>query len=61
MPRLSKPDNEKLVLHSLRISPLARERLAALPIKKKKAVIAEVRKAVERTIIAMTAQDISQA
>lgn len=54
MPRQPLPDNEKKVLQVIRISPIARRRLEALPTSKKKLVIAAMRQAVELVINSMT-------
>lgn len=59
MPRPKLKDSERLALQALRISPDAKNRLAALPSDEKKEVIAEMRKAVERIIIAMTHKALS--
>jgi hypothetical protein len=52
-------DHQRLALQAVRISPLVKERLAALPSSEKKDVIIEMRKAVERIIIAMTDKTLS--
>ena len=54
MARPKKQENERLVLQPLRISPLAKSRLASVTTSEKKQIISEMRKAVERIIIAMT-------
>lgn len=54
MARPKIPENQRLVLQPLRISPVAKKRLSALPSPKRRAVIAEMRKAAEMVIIAMT-------
>lgn len=58
MPRQPLPDNEKKVLQVIRISPIARRRLEALPTSKKKMVIAAMRNAVELVINSMTMNDL---
>lgn len=59
MARKKLPDEKRLVLQALRISPDVREILSSLPTAEKKLVIAEARKAVERIVIAMTARDLA--
>ena len=58
MPRPKKSEDQKLVIQPLRISPTVKRRLSALPTKDKKRVIAEMRKAVEGVINAMTGNDL---
>ena len=58
MARPAKPEDEKLVLQPLRISPLVKGRLNSLTTKDKKRVIAEMRKAVEAVIISMTDKEL---
>jgi predicted DNA-binding protein len=54
MPRPKLTDEKRLVLQPLRISPRAKRRLVALSSEERRAVIAEMRKAAEMVIIAMT-------
>lgn len=54
MARPKKPDNQRLVLQALRISPIAKQRLTRLKPDERRKVIAEMRVAAERVIIAMT-------
>lgn len=54
MARPKKPDNQRLVLQPLRISPVAKQRLSDLEPKERRRVIAEMRRAAEMVIIAMT-------
>jgi len=61
MPRPAKPEHQKLALQAVRISPIAKDLLSSLPTKEKKEVIAEMRKAVENIIIAMTSKELQAA
>lgn len=56
MARPKLPDNERLVVQALRISPEAKAVLEALPIIQKKQAIATVRKMAERIIISFNTQ-----